>query len=484
MAKLGPNEHLRFRRTKIVATVGPSSDDAATVKKLIEAGVNVFRLNMSHGDHASHQRAHQTVRRMAEELGEPVAVLVDLSGPKIRAGSFVGGSITLVDGDEVRITTRKVQGEDGLIPCQYQALAKDVKAGDRILLDDGNLELRVESSDGTEIQARVIVGGVLKDHKGMNLPGVAVSESSLTEKDREDAVFALGLGIEFLALSFVRCAEDLRPLRELAAAQDPDVDLVAKIEKPEAVENLDAILEASDAVMIARGDLGVELPPERVPLIQDRIIERARAERRAVIVATQMLESMMDRPRATRAEISDVAGAVKSGVDAIMLSGETAAGKYPVKAVTTMDQVARQTEAAMWNSDSFGSLGERVQTLETQRAESAIARATARLSRELPVVGIVVGSSKMRSTSVMSAARPGAGVFAAFTTPAETRRANLLWGVIPLTVDESDFRDRLGLARQIVRVFKLGEKGQAILLVRGFRHTDAESTPSVGVVWI
>ena len=484
MAKLGPNEHLRFRRTKIVATLGPSSDDAATIKQLIEAGVNVFRLNMSHGDHASHRRAHQTVRSVAEELGAPVAVLVDLSGPKIRAGSFVGGSITLVDGGAVRITTRKVQGEDGLIPCQYEALARDVKVGDRILLDDGNLELSVESSDGEEIQARVVTGGVLKDHKGMNLPGVAVSEASLTEKDREDAVFALDLGIEFLALSFVRSAEDLRPLRELAAAQDPDVDLIAKIEKPEAVENLDSIIAASDAVMIARGDLGVELPPENVPLVQDRIIERARAERRAVIVATQMLESMIDRPRATRAEVSDVAGAVKSGADAIMLSGETAAGKYPVKAVTTMDQVARQTEASMWNADFFESLTAHRNPEDSETAASAIARATAQLSRDLPVVGVVVGSSKMRSTSVMSAARPGAGIFAAFTNPTETRRANLLWGVIPITVDEAEFRDRAGLARKIVRRFELGTKGQAVLLVRGFRHTDAASTPSVSVIWI
>ena len=484
MAELSLPEHLHFRRTKIVATLGPSSDSAPKVKELIEAGVNVFRLNMSHGDHSSHRRAFETVRAVANELSEPVAVLVDLCGPKIRTGSFAGGAITLVEDQEVQITTRDVEGSEGVIACQYKLLAKDVEAGSRILLDDGNLELRVEATDGKEIRARVVVGGVLKDHKGMNLPGVSVSEPSLTEKDRADAIFALGLGIDFLALSFVRSAEDLKPLREIVDAHDPDVDIIAKIEKPEAVENLDSILQASDAVMIARGDLGVELPPETVPVVQDRIIERARIEKRPVIVATQMLESMIERPRATRAEISDVAGAVKGGVDAVMLSGETAAGKYPVQAVATMDRVARETEASMWRHDAFKALGEPMQAVESQRAESAIARATAQISRDLPVVGVVVGSSKMRSTSVMSAARPGAGLFAAFTDRAETRRANLLWGVIPLTVDVSEFEDRTALARRIVRVFKLGTEGTAVLLVRGFRHADAESTPSVAVIWV
>jgi pyruvate kinase len=474
----------RYRRTKIIATLGPSSDTAETIQKLIEAGVNVFRLNFSHGDHESHARTFAIVREVALELGEPVGVLADLCGPKIRTGAFEGGHIELPDGGTVTITTREVTGKAGLIPCQYKSLAEDVAVGSRIMLDDGNLELAVESVEGSEISARVVAGGTLKDHKGMNLPGVAVSAPSLTEKDREDAAFALDLGVDFLALSFVRSAADIAPLREILAAHANRARVISKIEKPEALDDLDAIIAASDGVMIARGDLGVELPPQVVPQAQEQIIKQARHFKRPVIVATQMLESMIQNPRPTRAEVSDVAGAVRSGADAVMLSGESAAGLHPVAAVVMMDEIARRTEAFMADHDSFGSLWRPPVSEPPIPVENAIARATADLSRNLAVRGIVIASAAEWSSVVMSAARPAAVVFSTFADPAASRRANILWGVVPVPVEQRDFENRPELARRIIRAFDPGHDGESILLVRGFRVTGAASTPSVTVLRI
>ncbi len=475
---------LRYRRTKIVATLGPSSDDEETIRNLVQAGVNVFRLNFSHGDHDSHGATFAIVRRVAKELGEPVGVLADLSGPKIRAGAFAGGQIELETGQPVTITTRDVVGEPGLIPSQYEDLANDVNAGDRIMLDDGNLELRVESSAGSEISATVVTGGTLKDHKGMNLPGVPVSSPSFTAKDLDDATFAVDLGVDFVALSFVRSASDIEPLRQVLANHHNRARVISKIEKPEALDDLDGIIAASDGVMIARGDLGVELPPEVVPLAQERIIERSRHFRRPVIVATQMLESMIQNPRPTRAEVSDVAGAVRSGADAVMLSGESAAGQHPIKAVSMMDEIARRTEAYMGDRDNFASLWRAPVSEPPIPVENAIASTTAELSRQLSVRGIVIASAAEWSTVVMSAGRPSAVVFSTFVEPAASRRANLLWGVIPVPVEKQDFADRPELARRIVRAFDPGHPGENILLVRGFRATAENSTPSVTVLSI
>jgi pyruvate kinase len=460
---------LNQRRTKIVATVGPGSRDPAMLEHLIQAGVDVFRLNLSHGEHADHRASFENIHAASRRVGRPVAVLADLCGPKIRVGRFRDGSITLTAGEKVTVTTRDVLGEPGLIPSRYPALAQDVKPGDRILLDDGLLELRVESVAGTEITCGVIVGGVLKDHKGMNLPGVAVSAPALTDKDRSDARFILELGADILALSFVRRPEDVQDLKALITEAGRTTPVIAKIEKPEALAHLDAILEIADGLMVARGDLGVEMPPEAVPIIQRDLVVRCRRESKPVIVATQMLESMVHNPRPTRAEVSDVSGAVFTGADAIMLSAETAVGRYPVEAVQMMDRVARQVEGWQWLTDRFRRLTRDDQELEPPLPlRLAVARATASLSRDLKVQAVVVRTRRGTSAAVVSATHPQAPVVALTRDPGVYRRANLLWGVVPRLISADDFERAQSVARREVLEMGLASEGQAILFVAGF----------------
>ena len=475
---------LIYRRTRIVATLGPASRESDTIERLIDAGVNVFRLNMSHGDHAGHRETYARVREAAGKQNKPVAVLGDLSGPKIRVGAFEGGFVELRGGDEVIVTTRHVTGKPGLIPSQYGALSNDVETGNRILLDDGNLELRVQSVEGPEISCLVITGGVLSDHKGMNLPGVNVSAPSLTVKDRADARFALDLGVDFLALSFVRRASDVEELQELVKESGKAVSIVAKIEKPEALENIDEILKAADGIMVARGDLGVELPPQAVPAAQDQLIDLARANRKPVIVATQMLESMIHHPRPTRAEVSDVANAVRMGADAVMLSGETAVGKYPVQAVRMMDMVARQTEGYLWRQGAFGSLARKSEEARPVPVEDAISESMAQLSRDLLVRAIVVLSLTGRSMSVMSSSRPAAPIIGISPDEQASRGACLLWGVIPVAVDPVALEDTQALARKTALDLGLVEEGQSILVVQGFSSDPKMNRPSVTVVTV
>jgi pyruvate kinase len=473
---------LIYRRTRIVATLGPASRDSETIGHLIDEGVNVFRLNMSHGDQAGHRETYMRVREAAGKLNKPVAVMADLSGPKIRVGAFEGGFVELKGGDEVTVTTRDVTGKPGLIPSRYGALANDVEIGSRILLDDGNLELRVQSIDGSDIRCLVITGGVLSDHKGMNLPGVSVSAPSLTEKDRADARFALDLGVDFLALSFVRRASDVVELGNLVKESGKAVSIVAKIEKPEALENIDEILKAADGIMIARGDLGVELPPQAVPAAQDQLIDLARASRKPVIVATQMLESMIEHPRPTRAEVSDVANAVRMGADAVMLSGETAVGKYPVQAVRMMDMVARQTEGYLWRQGAFGSLARKSGAVTPIPIEDAISESMAQLSRDLLVRAIIVISLTGRSIAVMSSSRPAAPIIGISPDGKASRAACLLWGVIPVAVDPAEMENTQALARKTALDLGMVEEGQSILVVQGFSSDPKMNTPSVTVV--
>jgi pyruvate kinase len=477
---------LKYRRTKIVATLGPSSSGEEAVGRLIDAGVDVFRLNFSHGTHESHALAFARVRAAAESRRKPTAVLADLSGPKIRVGAFPGGAIVLEPGQRVTVTTRDVMGDRGLIPSQYDALSTDVKSGDRILLDDGTLELRVVEVAGTEVVSEVVVGGELSNHKGMNLPGVALSMPSFTEKDRADARFALEMGVDFLALSFVRRGADVEELKRVVEGSGNRVGVVAKIERPEALEDIDAILDAADGIMIARGDLGVELPPQKVPLVQIQLTDRARAKAKPVIVATQMLESMVSNPRPTRAEVSDVALAVRSGADAVMLSAESATGKYPVAAVRMMDTVARETEAYLWRQGAFRmhlapSLPGREDSLPMP-AEDAMAKAMAQLSRDLQVRAIVVISRTGRTSAVMSASRPAAPIVATSPDPGTSRRMALLWGAVAQVVEEREFDRPEDLARRLARELGLAGDGQCVLLVRGFGVDPARDTPSITVV--
>jgi pyruvate kinase len=460
---------LKKRRTKIIATVGPASSDPATLEAMIRAGVNVFRLNLSHGSHDDHRAAYDNVRAAAYAAGEPTAILADLGGPKIRVGHFAGGSVPLTKGERVVVTTRDVVGGPGLVPSQYVGLAVDVRPDDRILLDDGMLELRVESAEGTEVTCTVTAGGVLRDCVGMNLPNVLVSAAALTDKDRDDARFALGLRVDYLALSFVRRPEDVADLRALVTGEGQSMPLIAKIEKPEALDCLDEILDAADGIMVARGDLGVELAPEAVPIVQQELVKRAREKNKPVIVATQMLESMVDHPRPTRAEVSDVSGAVFSGADAVMLSEETAIGAYPVQAVEMMDRVARQSEGWQWVEGQFRSITEH-QKEETPPLplRSAVARTMAQLSRDLQVRGLVVRTLEGASAKVVSASRPAAPVVALTMDARVCRRLNLLWGVVPRQVQPKEFDHPQESARRLARELGLAAPGQVILLLAGF----------------
>ncbi|MFC1515565.1 pyruvate kinase [Thermodesulfobacteriota bacterium] len=475
---------LKYRRTKIVATLGPSSNSTETIERLIKAGVDVFRLNMSHGTHDNHREIYHRIRTASDKLDKIVAVLVDLCGPKIRVGNFVDDQIELVEGESVTVTTRDVEGRPGLIPSQYKGLSNDVEKESRILLDDGNLKLFVESVDGTEIKCHVIDGGILRNHKGMNLPGVNISASSLTETDRVDARFALDLGVDFLGLSFVRRSSDVEDLKALVSESGTHAAIVSKIEKPEALDNIDGIMDASDAIMVARGDLGVELPPQSVPLAQEQLIEIARIYRKPVIVATQMLESMIDHPRPTRAEVSDVSNAVRSGADAVMLSAESASGKYPVRSVAMMDGIVRQAEGYLWRQGAFGSLTRKEEVSRPIPIEDALAESTAQLSRDLRVRSILVICKKDRSVTVMSSSRPAAPVIGIFTDPKISSIKNLLWGVIPVTAKQSDLDNFQSFARQIVKQLHLAEDGQNILVVQGFSDDPEQNVPSVTVLTV
>lgn len=471
-----------YRRTRIVATVGPASREPEKLEALIEAGVNVFRLNMSHGTQEQHREVIARLREVSAKLGRPVAILGDLCGPKIRVGTFTGGEMLLVAGQKVTVTTRDVPGGEGVIPSQYAALANDVRAGNRILLDDGLLELRVERVEGTEVQCVVVHGGKLRDKKGMNLPGVALSTPALTPRDRQDARFLLAEGVDWLALSFVRRPADIADLRKEIQAAGQSTPIIAKIEKPEAVDALAGILEAADGVMVARGDLGVEMPLESVPIIQADLVEQARHAAKPVIVATQMLESMVTQPRPTRAEASDVSTAVMSGADAVMLSAETATGAYPVETVQTMDRIARKVEA--WQSlethfrqserdHESQAAGERDAALRLRRA---IAKSTAQLCQDLRVRAVVVRSKGGTSAAQVSSNRPSAPIIALTTDPRVARRMTLLWGVIPRVISAEEFEKPKATARQHADALGLVEPGQQLLLLSGLGKQEPSLT--------
>jgi pyruvate kinase len=331
-------------RAKIVCTLGPATSSPERIRQLVDAGMDVARLNMSHGTHADHERAYHLVREAADATGHGVGIIADLQGPKIRLDTFADGEARLRTGDRFTITTREVAGDQTVCGTTYDGLPGDVGPGDPILVDDGKVRLKVVEVDGTEVVTEVLTGGRVSDHKGLNLPGVPVSVPALSEKDVEDLRFALHLSVDFVALSFVRSAEDVEPVRQVMREEGVLVPVIAKIEKPQAIDNLDEIVGAFDAFMVARGDLGVECPLEEVPFLQKDVINKARLNAKPVIVATQMLESMITNPAPTRAEASDVANAVLDGADAVMLSGETSVGEYAIETVATMERIVGATE--------------------------------------------------------------------------------------------------------------------------------------------
>lgn len=432
-----------MRRTKIVCTIGPATESEAQLEQLIRAGMNVARLNFSHGSHADHATVIERVRAISTRIGIPVAILQDLQGPKIRVGSLQNGvPIALVAGSTVTITTREVAGIGQIIPTTYRSLAQDVRIGDRILLDDGLMELRVEGVHETDVQCLVINGGLLKQHKGINLPGVAVSAPSMTEKDLEDLQFGVAHQVDYVALSFVRTAQDvlaakerIQQLQVAYGTEKNTIPLIAKLEKPEAVENLDEILAVVDGAMVARGDLGVEMAPEQVPLIQKRIIASCNNLGLPVITATQMLESMITNPRPTRAEVNDVANAVLDGTDAVMLSAETSVGAYPIAAVEMMVRIAQEIEAVEGTAHQ-----PQCQRLTQEHAVSHAARA---LSEEASVKAIVVFTRTGASAQLISKDRPRTPIIAYTPSEQVCRRLALWWGVWSHTAQLTGTTDEL-----------------------------------------
>ncbi len=477
---------LELRRTRILATVGPASDTPEMVSALLGAGVDAFRLNLSHGSQEGHARVYEVIRRAARDAGRLVTVVADLCGPKTRVGVFREGGIDLAAGERVTVTVRDVVGEPGLIVCEYRALASDVRPGDRVLLDDGRLEMRVVEAEGTEVACEVVRGGRLTDRKGMNFPGVALSTPTLTDKDRADAAFAADLGVDWIALSFVREAADVEALKALLAGRGRDTPVIAKIEKPEALEHIGEILTVADGIMIARGDLGVEMEAEEVPVLQQQLVRVARQARRPVIVATQMLETMIERSRPTRAEVSDVAAAAMAGVDAVMLSGETAVGRYPVEAVTAMDRVLRLVEGFQWEHGHFGGLqadcGEGPQDAGTDTLGAALSRATSQLSRDLSVHAIIVPAVSGRTAATVAAVRPAAPIVAASSSVELCRRLALHWGLTPLRVEPGELEDPPGLARRLAARLGVAHTGDLVLLVWDSSAARSGRAPTVTIL--
>lgn len=414
-----------FNKTKILATIGPASNNYETIKSLAAAGANVFRLNFSHGSHDIHQEVIKIIRRINEEDNLNLGILQDLQGPKIRVGEMENNGVQINPGDQITITNDPVIGNAKLVSTVYQNLPNDVVSGDRILIDDGNLEVVVISTDGKNVNCTVIHGGILKSRKGINLPNTKVSAPSLTEKDIEDLRFGLSQEVDWIALSFVRSSEDIIDLRMRIKAEGKDCKIVAKIEKPEALENIDSIIEATDAIMVARGDLGVEVPMEIVPLWQKRIVEKCKLACKPVIIATQMMESMIVNPRPTRAETNDVANAVLDGADAVMLSAETASGKYPVNAVKAMSSIIRYLEE---NAEIYHNLYKIPEDEENFMSDNLILMA-ARLSRNVKAKAIVGITSSGFTGFRLASHRPSANIFVFTRNKNLITQMSLVWGV-------------------------------------------------------
>lgn len=476
----GQKVSLRWRRTKIIATLGPASDDKSKINQLLRSGVNIFRLNMSHGDHDYHRQLFQRIRQCAKTSGDHVAILMDLCGPKIRVGKFERGSIQLKKNAIVTIRCARGVGSDDVIISQYLRLYKDVKQGERILLDDGNMECCVQQVKGKDVICKVVYGGVLKDNKGLNLPDSSVSAASFTPKDKRDVALAMELEADFVALSFVRSAKDIRDLHRYMDRQGAPVPIIAKIEKPEAVKNIDEVIKAAYGIMIARGDLGIELPAEEVPLIQQELINKARLNKCPVIVATQMMESMISNARPTRAEVGDVAGAAMSSTDAVMLSAETAAGRFPVKAVRMMDKILREIEVHQWRNATFGDQLVVPEGMPSSRR--AIADAASSLAHDLKLQGILVPTRSGHTAAVLSAARPSSPLLGVSTNPATCQRLALHWGIIPFLTKEQKVKDWSLLANEISHRCKLTRYGHRILLVSGFNDDEALNEPVLKII--
>lgn len=466
------------RRTKIVCTIGPATESPERIELLIRAGMDIARLNFSHGDHAYHRRNYQRIREAAERLGANVAIMMDLQGPKIRTGKLQDAQLVeLVEGEEFTITTEETPGTARRVSTTYANLPNDVKPGDRILIADGTLEVEVCRVAARDIVCLVVRGGMLGQHKGLNLPGVDIAEPSLTQKDEEDLAFGLELGVDFVALSFVRTADDIRHMRERMLSLGGNAAVIAKIERPEALKHFEEILQLSDAIMVARGDLGVEVDFEEVPMIQKRLIRACNEHGVPVITATQMLESMINHSRPTRAEVTDVANAIYDGTDAVMLSGETAAGDHPIDACATMAKIAFKADielvsrggAERWARLRTSDFMQRASTLQRHNLYvDVIGLAVRRMSEDLQISRIVCFTTTGYTAAAISRHRPAAKITAITNTVASQRRCAILWGVNAVVTN--DFQEIDSMIHRVEKLLlenDMVERGDTIIIVAG-----------------
>ncbi len=451
------------RKTKIICTIGPASESPEVLEALVRSGMNVARLNFSYGTHAEHQRKIESLRQIAERLREPMAILQDLSGPKIRVGEVKAGGAELRRGSKFILTNRQILGDEGGVSVTYPSLPKEVKPGDRILLSDGTIELRVLSHTQEEVECQVVVGGVLTSHNGMNFPSGGIRASAFTEKDYEDLLFGIKMGVDFIGLSYVREASEIEKVKRVLKEHSADIPVIAKIERKEALENIDEIISASDGIMIARGDLGVETPIEKISNIQKRLIRKANASGKPVITATQMLRSMVDHTQPTRAEVTDVVNAIYDGTDAVMLSEETARGRFPVESLQMMVKIAESAEEEF----PYDQFIKREAEVKSDLPQS-ISHVASLLAERVGAVAIVTPTESGSTAQWVSRLRPKQPILALSRHLSTVRRLSLCWGVYPVLVsDWKDTDDMLERSRRIPKELGIAQEGERIIVIAG-----------------
>jgi pyruvate kinase len=468
----------RLRKAKILATLGPASDSAAQIRALVEAGADVFRFNLSHGSHADHRRRYELVRQVEAEMGRPIGVLVDLQGPKLRVGAFRNGGVDLVAGARFRLDLSSTPGDETRAPLPHPEVLAALRPGAELLLDDGRIRLRVETAAPDHAETIIVTGGRLSDRKGVNLPDVVLGVSPLTDKDRADLQFGLELGTDWIALSFVQRPEDVSEARRLIGQR---AAIIVKIEKPAALTHLDELIQLSDAIMVARGDLGVEMPPEDVPSAQKRIVGACRLAGKPVVVATQMLDSMIHAPAPTRAEASDVATAVYDGADAMMLSAETASGDYPIESVSMMNRIIARTE----RDPLYRRLMAAQHPEPEATAADAISAAAAQVAHTLSAAAIITYTTS-GSTSLRAAReRPDVPILCLTSSRSTARRLALVWGTHCVeTSDVSSFSEMVDKACRIAREENFAETGQRLVVTAGVPFGTPGSTNVLRIAWV
>ena len=468
-----------MKKTKIICTIGPASQNPETIKEMIEAGMNVCRCNFSHGSYEEQKMKMMTVVRISEEMGRPVATLIDTKGPEIRIRTFEEEKVTLEEGQSFTLTTRDVAGTREIVSVTYENIVNDVVRGSCILIDDGLIELAVEEITDTDIKCRVINGGTISNKKGVNLPGANLSMPFISEQDRSDILFGIDCGFDFIALSFVRTKEDVLEVRKILDEKKSPMKIIAKIENMQGINNLDEILEVSDGIMVARGDMGVEVPLEDVPVIQKTMIRKAVAKGKHVITATQMLESMTKNPRPTRAEATDVANAIFDGTTAIMLSGESANGKYPVEAVKTMAKIAERAEKDI----DYNRRLKKIMDDGEQDITGAISHATCTIAADLNAAAIITVSMSGFTAEKLSRFKPSCPIICCSVNPRVCRQAALLWGVTPLLIEKKNtpedlFREALWAAEKAGKI----KKGDKVVVTAGVPLGVSGNTNMIRVV--